>query len=161
MKQNIKKSIKKLSEHEKNLNFAFHEFGFFGINQYRIMVFFWLYEITLLPGKIALAYFGINTSWLKAKYSFFQDHWTLSERTPTLEYVGLFTIVLALSHPFFIIEVLKRASFLNFKISRSLMEFNSIVYAIFIALLSSRLVDLLLDLAKIATMGSPARSIII
>lgn len=140
---------KKPSDHEKNIDFAFHEFGFWGINQYRIMLFFWVFELVFIPKLLADALHANNASWMHSSINIITGSWTMSGKTPSLDYVGCYIIVSALSHPYFIIQLLKKATFLEFHISRAMMDFKSIVFALFIALLSSRLVDLMLDIVDL------------
>lgn len=161
MNQKLNKSIKTPTNHEQNVDFAFHEFGFFGITQYRIMVFFWILEVLFLPKLLSNAFYGHDASWMKAVYSHTNNFWVVSQRTPTLEYAGVFTIVLALTHPWFIVQLMKKMTIFNYEIQRSLGDYRTIIFCIFIALLSSRMVDLLLDLAEILTMGTPTKSLII
>lgn len=161
MKAKTRKPIKQASEHDKNIDFAFHEFGFFGITQYRIMVFFWMLQVAGIPKILADAYYGQNASWMSSAYSHFGNFWTVADRTPTLTYAGAYTIVVALTHPWFVMEFLKKIPFLRYEIQRSLMDYRTIVYSLFIALLSSRLVDVCVILVEIITMGSPVEFLII
>lgn len=161
MKERPPKRIQNPTEHEKNIHFAFHEFGFFGINQYRILLFFWVFELTYIPKLLSDAFHGQESAWMNYVFSHSNNYWIAHERTPTLEYAGVYIIALALTHPWFIIKVISKIKFLEFEIKRTLGDIRTIVYCIFIALLSSRLVDLCLVLAKILTMGSPVSSIVL
>lgn len=161
MKPKPPKPIKQATDHDKNINFAFHEFGFFGITQYRIMVFFWMLQVAGIPKIIANAYYGQDASWMSSIYNHYGNFWIVTERTPTLNYAGVYTIVVALTHPWFVVEFLKKIPFLRYEIQRSLMDYRSIVYALFIALLSSRLVDTCVALVEALTMGSPLERLIL
>lgn len=153
MLKNLKKAQKapkKQTEHEKNIHFAFHEFGFFGINTYRIMVFFWVFELTRAPAMLADSLYSNNSKWVNIDYSYARDLWLLSGPTPPLNYIGLFLIITALSHPHFIIKLLNKASFLKYEIQRSLSDMKSIIFSVFTTLLATRIVDLGIDLLDIA-----------
>lgn len=140
---------KKPTEYEKNINFAFHEFGFFGINTYRIMIFFWILDLTRAPALLADSLYSNNSMWVSIKYNYARDLWFLSGPTPPLSYVGVFLIVSALSHPYFIMQLLGKLSFLNFKIDRSLNDIRTIIFSVFITLLATRIVDLGMDVVDV------------
>lgn len=149
MTSKLNKIQREPTEQEKNINFAFHEFGFFGINTYRIMIFFWVIELTRIPALLADSLYSNNSMWVNIRYNYARDLWHLSGQTPLLSYVGVFIIVSALSHPYFIMQILSKLPFLKYEIERRLSDIRSIIFSIFITLLATRIVDLGIDIVDI------------
>lgn len=144
-----KQAPKELTEHEKNIEYAFHEFGAFGFNTYRFMTFFWMLDLTRAPALLADSLYSNNASWTNIKYNYARDLWSLSGPTPPLAYVGVFLIVSALSHPYFIMKILGKMTFLSYEIGRRLNDIKTMIFCIFISLLSTRMVDFAMHVVEI------------
>jgi hypothetical protein len=71
------------------------------------------------------------------------------DQAPTLSYIGWLCIALALSNPKTIQHIFYRVPLLKIKISRDLLNTQTLVYGFFVGFLASHLSSVLMDLPDI------------
>lgn len=145
--------------HQQNIEYALHEFGFWYFKTYPLLVVFWVLELGIMLQKLSIYLYNGNAHWSHLSYVSSENLWIASDPTPSGNYIGLKLICLALVHPDLIKVYLRKMTFLYVDIRKTL-DLQSIVYAIFISLLATRLTDLILETATIVS-GMGFESILI
>lgn len=136
-------------EHKKNIDFVFNEVGFSFFVLKNFLWFFWILDLGLLPGKIITYLYSNHATWLSYAYDIKSSSWLMLDKSPTLSYIGWFCIALALSNPKTIQQLLYKIPFLKIKISRDLLNYQTLVYGFFIGFLASHLSSVFMDLPDI------------
>lgn len=138
-----------MDEHKQNIDYIFNEigFGFFVLKNF--LWFFWWLDFGILPVKIMTYFYSNHSIWLSYDYDLKTYSWLMFNQVPTLNYIGWFCIALALSNPKTIQQILYRLPLLKTKISRDLLNTQTLIYGFFVGFLASHLSSVLMDLPDI------------
>lgn len=140
---------KKEKEFQGKIDYAFKEFGFWIFKQHYLLIAFWYLELVSLIPKAAEYAHNKTGHWQNYSFNHITGGWFAQNETPSLQYIGLSMIFLGLSHPSLIHYYLSKMTFLDFDFSKSMMDAKCLMFCIFIFLISTRLTDLIQQLAFI------------
>ena len=109
------------------------------------MYLFWYLELGRLISN-TLQYLTIGDSkWGHIDYLLVRNVWALSDKNPTLDYIGAYCIALGITHPKPVIYVAKKIKIFEFDIKHNLLDPQTLTYCFFITFLTNGIVNLILN----------------